>query len=181
MWQPCIDNQDSWNGQRKRKIRAYLGNGGSAWPRIGKRRYHVLSQLFKMVGFLGHYFLGRNLRLHCTQFKRGRSREFPLWCSSIHEDTGSIPGLAQGSSIAVSCGVGHRCGSDLVWLWHRLTAIALIWFLAWEHPYAMGVALKSQKKKGGGESWLIGDVCCECKNGEGGTIAKFLPLLWFQR
>ena len=34
--------------------------------------------------------------------------------TSIHEDTGSIPGLEQwvkGSSIAMNCGVGHRCGS----------------------------------------------------------------------
>ena len=42
--------------------------------------------------------------------------------TSIHEDAGLIPGLAQrvkGSGIAVSCGVGCRCGSDhaLLWLW----------------------------------------------------------------
>ena len=41
--------------------------------------------------------------------------------TSIHEDAGSIPALAhsvgQGSGVALSCGVGCRCGSDLVLLW----------------------------------------------------------------
>ena len=45
------------------------------------------------------------------------------------------------------CGVGHRRGSDLalLWLWHRLAAVALTGPLAWELPYALGVALKSKK------------------------------------
>ena len=49
----------------------------------------------------------------------------------------------------VSCGVGHRRGlaPALLWLWCRLAAIALIRPLAWELPYAAGVALKRQKKK----------------------------------
>ena len=63
--------------------------------------------------------------------------------TSIHEDTGSIPGpvrWVKGSSIAVSCGVGHRRGSDLVllWLWCRPTAAAPIQPLAWELPCAVG-------------------------------------------
>ena len=43
--------------------------------------------------------------------------------TSIRKDTGWIPGLTQwvkGSSIAVSCDVGLRCGLDLalLWLWY---------------------------------------------------------------
>ena len=44
----------------------------------------------------------------------------------------------------MSCGVGCRRGSDpsLLWLWRRLAATAPIRPLAWEPPYAVGVALK---------------------------------------
>ena len=44
----------------------------------------------------------------------------------------------------MSCGVGHRHGSDpvLFWLWCRLVATAPIGPLAWEPPYALGAALK---------------------------------------
>ena len=52
----------------------------------------------------------------------------------------------------MSCGVGCSRSSDpvLLCLWHRPEATALIRSLAWEPPYAMGVALekaKRQKKK----------------------------------
>ena len=41
-------------------------------------------------------------------------------------------------------GVGQRHGSDptLLWLWPRPVATALIRPLAWEPPYAAGVALE---------------------------------------
>jgi len=47
----------------------------------------------------------------------------------------------------MSYGVGHRHSLDLVllWLWCRLAAVAAIQPLAWEAPYAMGVALKSKQ------------------------------------
>ena len=49
----------------------------------------------------------------------------------------------------MSWGVARRCGSDLalLWLWYRPTAIAPIRPLAWEPPYAVGVALKGTKEK----------------------------------
>ena len=57
--------------------------------------------------------------------------------TSIHEDAGSIPGLAQR---VMSCGVGRRCSSDpmLLWLWRRPVATSPIGPLAWEPPYASG-------------------------------------------
>ena len=50
-----------------------------------------------------------------------------------HEVAGSIPGLAQGVKDLM-----------LLWLWCRLAAGAPIGPLAWDPPYAMGVALKRQ-------------------------------------
>ena len=49
----------------------------------------------------------------------------------------------------MSCGVGRRHGLDLalLWLWCRLVATTLVRPLAWEPPYAAGVALKGQKEK----------------------------------
>ena len=48
----------------------------------------------------------------------------------------------------MSCGVGHRRSLDpeLLWLWCRPVVVAPIGPLAWEPPYALGMALKSQKK-----------------------------------
>ena len=57
--------------------------------------------------------------------------------------------VGEGSGVAISCGVGCRCGSDpeLLWLWWRPAAIPLIRSLAWKLPYVIGAALKRQKKK----------------------------------
>ena len=51
----------------------------------------------------------------------------------------------------MNCGVGHRCGPNLVlvWPWCRPTVVALIRPLAWEPPYAVGEALKRQGRKEG--------------------------------
>ena len=60
-----------------------------------------------------------------------------------------VQSLASLSGVAMSCGIGRRHGSDLalLWLCSRPAATAPIRTLAWEPPYAVGAALKRQKKK----------------------------------
>ena len=61
--------------------------------------------------------------------------------------------MGWGSGVAVSSGVGRRHSLDpaLLWLWRRPAATAPIRPLAWEPPYAVGVAQeiakRSKKKK----------------------------------
>ena len=50
-----------------------------------------------------------------------------------------------GSGVAMSCVVGHRWGFDPTLLWHRQAAVAPIWPLAWEPPYALVAAQKKTK------------------------------------
>ena len=58
----------------------------------------------------------------------------------------------------MSCGAGHRLGSDLalLGLWCRPEATALIGPLAWEPPYVLGVALeKTKRQKKGGVKYIL--------------------------
>ena len=80
----------------------------------------------------------------------------PLWSSYCGTGEGNLDtqipfphSEGQGYSVAVSCGVGCRLGSDpkLLRLWRRPAASALILPLAWDFPYAHGYGPKKKKKK----------------------------------
>ena len=62
--------------------------------------------------------------------------------------------------------------SDLMWLWCRPAAGALIQPLAWQLPYATGVALnKKKKEKKRKDRWSHQDAVAThipVRNGEGG-------------
>ena len=71
-----------------------------------------------------------------------------IWLVSMRTWVRSLASLSglKGSGVAMSCGVGRWCSSDLapLWLWRRPEATALIWPLAWE---LLQVWLSKKKKK----------------------------------
>ena len=68
--------------------------------------------------------------------------------------------MGQESSVAVSCGVGCRHGSDpaLLWLWCRLAATGLTGPLIWEPPYASGAALKRQQQQNNHKQSTVAEI-----------------------
>ena len=74
----------------------------------------------------------------------------------------------------MSGGVGHRHGSDLMWLWLwcRPAAVGPIRPLAWEPPYASNAALGTKIRKP--DHWTCNSLACLRGAAE---LFKFIPEL----
>ena len=59
----------------------------------------------------------------------------------------SLKGLRIQRGRELWCSCRHGLNQALLWLWHRLAGVAPIRPLAWEPPYAVGVALKGKNKQ----------------------------------
>ena len=67
-----------------------------------------------------------------------------------HEDRGLEPwprSVGSGSGVAMNCGVGYRCGLDMMWLWHRLAAVAPVRTPSLGISICRGCSSKKQKRK----------------------------------
>ena len=117
-------------------------------------QFHSLAMIKLYWGILSSRSRLKFFWMRKTALKTIIIREFPLQCS--RNESKSCPwgcefdpwphSVGRGSGFAMSCGIGHRRGSDptLLWLWHRPAAIAVIQLLAWELPYAADAALQSK-------------------------------------
>ena len=112
-----------------------LGPHSGQRPQAGRRDFLGPMRVDGVRGAQGSPFLCHSDT--CSSFSRKEEVGVPVvahWVknpSSIHEDVGLIPGLAQwiiGSSVAASRGRDHRGGLDpvLLWLWCSLAAAAPI-------------------------------------------------------
>ena len=107
--------------------------GGALKSKNGRGRVVKLPQtLISMWCILLNWDDNVNNRITRSS-RRGTAETNP---TRSHEVSGSIPGLAQWVEDLV-----------LLWQWRRPAATAPIRPLAWQPPYATGVALKSKKKK----------------------------------
>ena len=100
---------------------------------FGKRHHHSLSHPY----YTCQYYLQEEFRF-ATQRKW-------IWLASMMMQVQSLV-LLSGLKICLchELVVGHKCCSDLawLWLWHRPAAAAPIQTLAWKLPCVLSVALK---------------------------------------
>ena len=112
---------------------------------------------------LGTWFLNQ-LVIYLTDFLRSSHCGSAVMSpTSIHEDTGLIPGLAQwvkGYRITVSCVVGCKCssGPTFLWLCSRPAAVALIEPLPGNFHMLQVWPLKAKKTNPNKQTYFLSSI-----------------------
>ena len=126
----------------------------SRWQSITHFTFHLLPHyvlLLDVAIYINVHFPGNEIL-----FKNRSLLEFPLWLSRLRNCLVEVSVVVQQKrtrivsmwtqvwSLALLSGsrIWHCCK-----LWCRPAAVALIWPLAWECPYAKGTVLKRKKEK----------------------------------